>query len=82
VVAFPFLSPPTLSIPPRLVVFVRSTVARGPAPWTPAEEHSPSDSLFFTDKKSRLNSVEYVMSQPLIPIRKLKLHIDDVRETR
>jgi hypothetical protein len=25
----------------------RSAVARGPAPWTPAEEHSPSDSLVF-----------------------------------
>jgi hypothetical protein len=29
---------------------VRGTIAelaRGPAPWTPAEEHSPSDSLVF-----------------------------------
>jgi hypothetical protein len=43
-------SPPlseTLSTPPRLVLAARSAVARGPAPWTQASEHGPSDSLVF-----------------------------------
>ena len=43
----PFLSSPTLSIPPRLVLVARSAEARGPAPWTPAEGQCPSDSLVF-----------------------------------
>ena len=33
--------------PSALGLAARSAVARGPAPWTPAEEHGPSDSLIF-----------------------------------
>ncbi len=31
--------------PSALGLVARSAEARGPAPWTPAEEHGPSDSL-------------------------------------
>jgi hypothetical protein len=33
--------------PSALGLAARSAEARGPAPWTPAEEHGPSDSLVF-----------------------------------
>jgi len=33
--------------PSALGLLARFAVTRGPAPWTPAEEHGPSDSLGF-----------------------------------
>lgn len=44
----PFLS---LKLSPslRARLLARSAEARGPAPWTPAEEHGPSDSLLFLE---------------------------------
>jgi hypothetical protein len=44
--AFPSLS---LKLSPSFLArgVARFAVTRGPAPWTPAEEHGPSDSLVF-----------------------------------
>jgi hypothetical protein len=44
----------------------RSAEARGPAPWTPAEEHCPSDSLLvlaFRLAEQVVQRVRYSLSQ-------------------
>ena len=44
----------------------RSAEARGPAPWTPAEEHGPSDSLAFLAcrlAEQAVQRVRYPLSQ-------------------
>lgn len=49
-----------------LGLVARSAEARGPTPWTPAEEHCPSDSLVFLVfrlAKQVVQRVRYFLSQ-------------------